>query len=91
MGTEQVSSPTLEKGGNGGFEEGKRESNVVRVVFSNQLKIQPGSNGMKFTLSNVLLLPNGLRKVDHYYLSIDAVTQPMQVREMEITYKRKEK
>jgi len=26
------------------------------------------------------------KKVDHYYLSIDAVTQPMQVREGEIPY-----
>jgi hypothetical protein len=32
-----------------------------------------------------------VKKVDHYYLSIDAVTQPMQVREMEITYEGKEK
>jgi hypothetical protein len=27
-----------------------------------------------------------VRKIDHYYLSIDAVTQPMQVREKEIPY-----
>jgi hypothetical protein len=27
-----------------------------------------------------------VKKVDHYYLSIDAVTQPMQVREGEIPY-----
>ena len=27
-----------------------------------------------------------VKKVDHYYLSIDAVTQPMQVREETIPY-----
>lgn len=27
-----------------------------------------------------------VKKVDHYYLSIDAVTQPMRVREGEILY-----
>jgi len=27
-----------------------------------------------------------VKKVDHYYLSIDAVTQPMQIREGEIPY-----
>ena len=32
-----------------------------------------------------------VKKVDHYYLSINAMTQPMQVREMEITYEGKEK
>jgi superfamily II DNA or RNA helicase len=32
-----------------------------------------------------------VKKVDHYWLKIDAMTQPMQVREMEITYEGKEK
>jgi len=32
-----------------------------------------------------------VKKVDHYYLSIDAVTQPMQVREGEIPYGNREK
>jgi hypothetical protein len=32
-----------------------------------------------------------VKKVDHYYLSIDAVTQPMQVREETIPYGDKEK
>jgi hypothetical protein len=32
-----------------------------------------------------------VKKVDHYYLSIDAVTQPMQVREGEIPYGDREK
>lgn len=29
---------------------------------------------------------HAVKKVDHYYLSIDAVTQPMQVREVEVPY-----
>ena len=33
----------------------------------------------------------GVKKVDHYYLSIDAVTQPMQVREKETPYGEREK
>jgi len=32
-----------------------------------------------------------VKKVDHYYLSVDAVTQPMQVREGEIPYGDREK
>jgi hypothetical protein len=32
-----------------------------------------------------------VEKVDHYYLAIDAVTQPMQVKEREISYQGKEK
>ena len=32
-----------------------------------------------------------VKKVDHYYLSIDAVTQPMQVREREVPYGDREK
>jgi hypothetical protein len=32
-----------------------------------------------------------IKKVDHYYLSIDAVTQPMQVREETIPYGDREK
>jgi hypothetical protein len=32
-----------------------------------------------------------VKKVDHYYLSIDAVTQPMQVREETIPYGDREK
>ena len=32
-----------------------------------------------------------VKKVDHYYLSIDAVTQPMQVREKETLYGEREK
>jgi hypothetical protein len=32
-----------------------------------------------------------VKKVDYYYLSIDAVTQPMQVREGEIPYRDKGK
>ena len=32
-----------------------------------------------------------VNKVDHYYLSIDAVTQPMQVREESVPYGDQEK
>lgn len=32
-----------------------------------------------------------VKKVDHYYLSIDAVTQPMQVRDELVPYGDKEK
>jgi len=34
---------------------------------------------------------HAVRKVDHYYLLIDAITQPMQVREGEIPYGDREK
>jgi hypothetical protein len=32
-----------------------------------------------------------VKKLDHYYLSIDAVTQPMQVKEKDIPYGNREK
>lgn len=37
----QVSSPTLEKGGKGGFEEGKREGNVAMAIHLKSIK-NPG-------------------------------------------------
>jgi len=67
-------SPTLTKGGEGGFKDGKREGNVVMTVLLKSIK------------DPARLQWHEVKKVDHYYLSIDAVTQPMKVREEESRY-----
>lgn len=61
--------------GRGGFEEGKREGNVIMTVLLKPIK------------DPARLQWHEVKKVDHYYLSIDAVTQPMQVREETIPYR----
>jgi len=58
-----------------GFEEGKREANVPLPRWGRtRVGVRPR------------LEWHEVKKVDHYYLSIDAVTQPMQVRDGEIPY-----
>jgi hypothetical protein len=64
----------LVKGGKGGFKDGKRQGNVAMTLL-----LQPIKDPARLEWHEV-------KKVDHYYLSIDAVTQPMQVREGEIPY-----
>lgn len=71
-------SPTLTKGGEGGLKDGKREGNVAMPLF-----LKPIKNPAPLQWHEV-------QKVDHYYLSIDAVTQPMQVREKETLYGERE-
>ena len=66
--------PILTQGGEGGFEEGKREGNVLLTLLLKSIK------------DPARLQWHEVKKVDHYYLSIDAVTQPMQVREETIPY-----
>ena len=61
--------PTLEKGGKGGFKESKRQGNVAMTLLLKSIK------------NPTCLQWHEVKKVDHYYLSIDAVAQPMQVRE----------
>ena len=60
---------TGEGRGEGGFEEGKREGNVAMALFLKSIK------------DPARLQWHEVKKVDHYYLSINAVTQPMEVRE----------
>ena len=57
------------KGGEGGFKDGKREGNVVMNLLLKSIK------------DPARLEWHEVKKVDHYYLSIDAVTQPMLVKE----------
>ena len=45
---------------------------------------EPIKNSARFSWHEV-------KKVDHYYLSVDALTQPMQVKEQPSTYERREK
>ena len=56
------------------LKEGKGEGNFVMNLLLNPIK-DPARLGW-----------HEVKKVDHYYLSIDAVTQPMQVREGEAPY-----
>ena len=74
MRGKQVSSPTLAKGGKGGFEEGKREGNVAMTLLLKSIK------------DPARLKWHEVKKVDHYWLKIDAMTQSMQVREEETRY-----
>jgi hypothetical protein len=46
----------------------------------------PAGRGGREGLLMARLQWHAVKKVDHYYLSIDAVTQPMQVREGKIPY-----
>jgi len=66
--------PYFSKGGERGFEVGKRRGNVAMRLLLNSIK------------DAACLQWREVKKVDHYYLSIDTVTQPMQVREGEIPY-----
>lgn len=59
--------------------EGFEEGNVAMRLLLNSIK-----DPARFQWHEV-------KKVDHYYLSINAVTQPMQVREGEIPYGDREK
>ena len=61
------------------LKKGKREGNVAMKLLLNPIK-----NPARLEWHEV-------KKVDHYYLSIDAVTQPMQVREEIIPYGDQEK
>ena len=61
-------------GAKGGFEQGKKKGNVVMALHLKSIK-NPG----RFQWHEV-------KKVDHYYLSIDAVTQPMKVRDRNEPY-----
>ena len=74
MRIRSYSYPPLTKGGEGGFKDGKRQGNVLMTVLLNPIK-----DPERFEWHEV-------KKVDHYYLSINAVTQPMQVREKDIPY-----
>ena len=56
------------------LKKGKREGNVAMALFLKSIK------------DPARLQWHEVKKVDHYYLSIDAVTQPMQVREETIPY-----
>ncbi len=70
--------PYFRKGGRGGFDEGKREGNVAMKLLFNSIK------------DPTRLQWHEVKKVDHYYMSIDAVIQPMQVREKIEPYGAKE-
>ena len=54
--------------------DGKRQGNVLMTVLLKPIK------------DPARLQWHAVKKVDHYWLSIDAVTQPMQVREETIPY-----
>jgi hypothetical protein len=71
--------PHFNKGGRGGFEDGEREGNFVMNLLLKSIK-DPGR-----------LEWHEVRKVDHYWLKIDAVTNPMQVREGPPPYGDREK
>jgi len=86
VGGTQVSSPTLTKGGEGGFEEGKREGNVVMTLLLKSFKDPVRLQWQKVYPERRLNAVEWVKKVDHYYLSIDAVTQPMELREKETPY-----
>jgi hypothetical protein len=59
--------------------DGKRQGNVAMNLHLKSIK------------DPARLQWHEVKKVDHYYLSIDAVTQPMEVREGTIPYGDKEK
>ena len=56
------------------LKEGKRKANVAMTLLLKPIK------------DPARLQWHEVKKVDHYWLSIDAVNQPMQVREEEMRY-----
>jgi hypothetical protein len=63
----------------GGLKDGKRQGNVLMALLLKSIK------------DPARLKWHEVKKVDHYYLSIDAVTRTMQVREEDIPYGDQEK
>ncbi|MDP2606556.1 MAG: hypothetical protein Q8S00_28790 [Deltaproteobacteria bacterium] len=69
------------RGGNG---TGRRDCYWLYVVTS--CKSEPN---LQEPIKNPARFPwHEVKKVDHYYLSVDALTQPMQVKELTAAYKR---
>jgi hypothetical protein len=69
-----------------GFEEGKREGNVAMTLLLESIKNPGRFEWYEVYPERHLNAVERVKKVDHYYLSIDAVTQPMQVRDRNETY-----
>jgi len=64
-----------------GFEEGKRQANVVMKLLSKTIKNPASFEWHEVYPERRLNAAERVKKVDHYYVSINAVIQPMQVRE----------
>jgi hypothetical protein len=82
---------TLTKGSEGGFKDGKRQGNVAMAILLKPIKDPAYLQWHEVYPERRLNAAERVKKSDHYWLSIDAVTQSMQVKEMEIIYESKEK
>ena len=78
--------PILTQGGEGGFKDGKRQGNVLLTLLLKSIKDPARLQWHEVYPERCLNAAERVKKVDHYYLSIDAVTRPMQVREETIPY-----
>jgi hypothetical protein len=81
----------LTKGGEGGFKDWKRQGNVAMTLLLKSIKDPARLQWYEVCPERRLNAAERVKKVDHYYLSIDAVTQPMQVREGGVPYGDREK
>ena len=74
-----------------GFKVGKRQGNVLLTLLLKSIKDPARLQWHEVYPERRLSAAEWVKKVDHYHLSIDAVTQPMQVREEIIPYGDREK
>ena len=73
------------------LKESKREGNVAMTLLLKSIKDEARLEWHEVYPERRLNAAEGVKKVDHYYLSIDAVTQPMKVREGSVPYGGREK
>lgn len=73
------------------LKEGKRKANVAMTLLLKPIKDPARLAWHEVYPERRLTAAERVKKVDHYYLSIDAVTQPMQVKEKDIPYGNREK
>lgn len=69
------------------LKKGRRQGNVTMTLLLKSIK-EPAARLQWHEVhpDRRLNAAERVKKVDHYYLAIDAVTQPMQVREEEALY-----
>ena len=91
MRIRSYSYPPLTKGGEGGFKDGKRQGNVVLALLLKSIKDPACLQWHEVYPERRFNATEGVKKVDHYWLEVDAITQRMQVREGEILYGDREK
>jgi len=68
-------SPTLTKGGEGGFKDGKRQGNVAMTLLLKSFKHPARLHWHEIYPEWCLGAAERVKKVDHYWLKVDAAIQ----------------